>query len=269
MGIKLKVNLKGNRYVNKSRMTDKAKKKTTKELKEQIIKVQKNTTTKEVSKLNSMILGSHNYYKMATLSSLDFAEIKFLVMKTLKCRLRQVMNKRPKISKTFKKLYGDYNGKYFTVAEITIFPIGKCKTDPPMNFSQDICNFTEEGRVKQHEKLKGFNHLIKYLLNNVNQNESTEYNDNRISLIAGQRGKCYVTGKKLEIGDMECHHKKPKFLGGTDEYKNLLWVKNGVHKLIHCTKEETIEKYMKMLNLDNKGLKRVNSLRKLVGNSVI
>lgn len=37
---------------------------------------------------------------------------------------------------------------------------------------------------------------------------SVEYNDNRISLYVGQKGKCYITGKELNIGNMHCHHKK-------------------------------------------------------------
>ena len=68
---------------------------------------------------------------------------------------------------------------------------------------------------------------------------------------------------------LECHHKIPKEKGGTDEYKNLVWIKTDVHKLIHSTKKETIEKYLSILDLDEKGLKRVNSLRKRVGNLVI
>ena len=55
-------------------------------------------------------------------------------------------------------------------------------------------------------------------------NNTTEYNDNRLSLIAGQRGRCYITKTSLIPWKMECHHKKPKHLGGTDEYKNLVWL---------------------------------------------
>ena len=60
---------------------------------------------------------------------------------------------------------------------------------------------------------------------------------------------------------MECHHIKPKELGGSDEYKNLMWVRKEVHKLIHATTSETIEKYLSILQLDDKILKKVNSLR--------
>ena len=73
--------------------------------------------------------------------------------------------------------------------------------------------------------------------------------------------KCGITGESLVIQDMECHHKKPKALGGTDDYKNLVWLKTDVHKLIHATQPETINKYMHVLKLDPKALKKVNSLR--------
>ncbi|MCW7999512.1 HNH endonuclease, partial [Clostridium sp. cpc1] len=84
----------------------------------------------------------------------------------------------------------------------------------------------------------------------------------------GQQGLCYVTQQELEIGNMECHHKKPKSLGGNDEYKNLVWLCYEAHKLVHSTEQGTISKYQKILK-DEKGLKRLNTLRKLVGNSVI
>jgi len=96
--------------------------------------------------------------------------------------------------------------------------------------------------------------------------KSTEYNDNRISLMTGQQGKCYITKFPLEKGDMECHHKIPRKLGGKDDYKNLVWLKTDAHKLIHATQEETINKYVKELKLDIEAFKKLNSLRLLAGN---
>ncbi|NSB17172.1 group II intron reverse transcriptase/maturase [Clostridium beijerinckii] len=269
LGFKLMVKSKRNKYVCQSRMCNKAKKNTINKLKEQIKRIQKHANSKEVLKLNSMILGSHNYYNSATYISLDFSEINFLVKKTLEIRLKQLISDNPKFSETYKRLYGNYNGKIRTISDVTIFPIYGCKTKPPMNFSQDICNYTKQGREKIHKNLSTFKFLIDYLLRDSNENNTAEFNDNRISLIAGQYGKCYITGLDLEIGNMECHHKKQKCDGGTDEYKNLVWIRGEAHKIIHCTKRDTIEKYLGLLALDEKGLKRVNSLRKLVGNSVI
>ncbi|WP_202117429.1 group II intron reverse transcriptase/maturase [Clostridium chromiireducens] len=269
LGLKLTLRPKKGKYVCQSRMCDKAKKNTIIKLKEQVKKIQKSGNSKEVSKLNSIILGSHNYYNSATHISLDFSKINFLVTKTLEIRLKQWISDKPRFSETYKRLYGNYNGKIRTIHDITIFPIYGCKTKPPKNFSQDICNYTKLGREKIHKNLRGYKHLIDYLLRTANENNTAEFHDNRISLIAGQQGKCYITGMDLEIGYMECHHKKQKCDGGTDEYTNLVWICGKAHKLIHCTKLETINKYLGLLSFDEQGLKRVNSLRKLVGNSVI
>ena len=269
LGFKLKVKLKEKKYICQSNMSDKAKKNTIHKLKNQIKTIQNKCDSKEVSKLNSIILGSHNYYKTATNVSRDFSDINFLVTKTLDIRLKNYLSNKPKMSETYKRIYGNYKGKIRTIQNITLFPIYGCKTKPPMCFSQDICNYTVNGRELVHKKLGGYYHLIEYLLKNTHETQSVEYNDNKISLIAGQKGICYVTGYPLEIGEMECHHKKPKEFGGTDEYKNLVWVNTNAHKLIHSTKLDTINKYLKILNLDEKGLKRLNSLRKQVGNLAI
>lgn len=269
LGIKLKANPKKGKYICQSKMSEKSKRKVIDNLKTQIKVIQRKTVTQEVSKLNSIILGAHNYYSCATQISEDMAKINFLVTRTLYNRLRQKITNKPCKSKTYEKLYGEYNGKLRTIDKVTIFPIYGCKTKPPMNFNQSICNYTQNGRELIHRKLKGFEHLIEHLLRSTYKNGNTELEDNKISLIAGQRGKCFVTEQSLDIHSMECHHKIPKQLGGTDKYKNLVWLSYEAHKLIHSSIPETINKYLGMLKLDEKGLKRVNSLRKLVGNSII
>ena len=269
LGFRLKVKLKKNKYVCSSRITKKAKQNTIAKLKEQVKTIQKKQKIKEVSKLNSMILGSHNYYRYATNVSMEFAEINFLVRKTLKIRLKKLISNKPRLSETHKRLYGRYNGKPITIMDITMFPIYGCKTKAALCFNQDTCNYTVQGRKLIHDNLFGYTYIIQYLLGNYYDEKSVEFNDNKISLIAGQRGICAVTGEALKIENMECHHKIPKSLGGTDEYKNLVWLTTQVHKIIHSTNLDTIAKYLNVLNLDNKGLKKVNSLRKLVGNSVI
>ena len=111
--------------------------------------------------------------------------------------------------------------------------------------------------------------MIEHLLRYPTNDYGVEYNDNRISLMIGQNGLCGVTKKELEIGDMECHHKVPKSIGGDDSYKNLIWLKKSVHKLIHAKNEDIIRKYMNELKLSWNELEKVNKLRKLVGNSMI
>ncbi len=110
---------------------------------------------------------------------------------------------------------------------------------------------------------------VHYLMNNPVPNQSAEYNDNRISLYIAQGGLCGVTKRHLAIDNMEVHHKIPKGKGGTDQYQNLIYVLRDVHKLIHSTKEETIQKYLVELQLTEKELGKVNALRKKAGNYVL
>ncbi|WP_291640236.1 group II intron reverse transcriptase/maturase [Clostridium sp.] len=269
LGFKLTVKPKSGKYVCQSRMCDKAKDNTIKKIKKQIKTIQFKGSLKQVSKLNAMILGSHNYYRIATNVNLDFKKISFLVTRTLDIRLKNCITNKPRLSKAYERLYGEYKGKIRTIFNITLYPIHGCRNKPPMCFSQDINNYTRNGREKIHKNLKGFRYLIEHLLKTKNENNSTEFDDNKISLIAGQCGKCYITDNNLKLESMECHHKKMKCEGGTDEYKNLVWVCYEAHKLIHAKTEDTINKYLGLLSLNKKGLKRVNSLRELVGNSII
>ena len=266
LGFALRVKLKRKRHITRTNITKKAKKAITDKLKKQVKVIQNSITANEVNKLNAMILGMHNYYKTASLVSLDFADIDFVVRKSLDCRFKGHISETPNKSKTYLKLYGGYNGRVRTVAKATIFPIYGIKYKEPPRYNQAISNYTETGRAIVHDKLSSVNYLVQYLLSNKEFGKSVEYNDNRISLIAGQQGKCFITNQPLLIGEMECHHKKPKELGGTDEYGNLVWVSSDVHKLIHSTQSETINKYLQILNLDQKALKKVNSLRLSVGN---
>ncbi len=167
----------------------------------------------------------------------------------------------PEKSKTYQKFYGVYKQKPKVVAGVTIFPIYGCKYKAPKGFTQEVNKYTALGRKLIHAKLGNVKSLVRYLLKRKEFDKSVEYNDNRISLMAGQNGKCGVTGEFLTVGSMECHHKKPKELGGTDEYKNLMWVRTDVHKLIHATTLETITMYLDILRLDKKALEKVNSLR--------
>jgi hypothetical protein len=268
LGFAIYLKKKNKKYVTRSNISDKAKHAMEMKLKEQIKVIQRNTTPHQVNILNSMILGMHNYYMCATLCSWDFADINFIVSKSLRNRLKEkaksIKKKKQKPkpkSKTFLKLYGHYKGKPKIVAGITIFPIFGCKYKPPPYFKQEINKYTVHGRQLIHDKLSSMEPLVQHLLECKEYDKSVEYNDNRISLMAGQNGKCGVTLEPLTVHNMECHHKKPKANGGTDNYDNLVWLRTEVHKLIHATQPETIAQYLVVLNLDKRALKKVNSLR--------
>ena len=104
--------------------------------------------------------------------------------------------------------------------------------------------------------------LLLQLMRAPTYSRSTEYADNRISLFSAQWGKCAVTGKKFQcISEIHCHHKKPKGIGGSDKYENLVLVLSPVHELIHAVDEDTIRSYLTALKLDTSQLTKLNKLR--------
>ena len=118
LGLEICVRQKGKKLVTRSNISSKAKRTIKNKLKSQIIAIQRNVSVNEVNKLNAMILGMHNYYSMATLCSVDFGEINFIVGKSLYNRLKTNFKKKkhkgkhknpldePKRSKTYQKFYG-------------------------------------------------------------------------------------------------------------------------------------------------------------------
>ena len=269
LGFKLKVIKKHKKMVIKSNINDKAKMKVIKKILERIQEVKKNPTVITANRYNSTILGLHNYYRYATHVNIDFSKIAFLVSKNLYNSTKRIRGKTGNKSKTFMAYYGRYNFKTTYIGKIALFPIAGIRTKNVMNFSQNTCNFTQKGRELIHNNLKGINYnILKYLMENPIQGETTEYNDNRVSLYVGQKGKCSITGEPLQISDMDSHRKIPRKMGGKDVYSNLTFVTSDIHKLIHATTAETIQKYMnkviKFINKEN--LKNVNKFRKFVGN---
>lgn len=267
LGIKLKLWKKGNKYVVKSHMTDKSIEKCKKQLKEKIKVLQHDANGIHVQHFNATVLGVHGYYKITSHVSKDFAQIAFHVNKSLNCRTKCIRSKTGKKSKAYEKFYGKSKTTPLYIQGVALYPIHFVQTTPPVCFSQEVCNYTPQGRKKIHDKLQNFNYdTLIYLMNNPVKGQSVEFNDNRISLYVGQRGRCFITGEKLQISNMEVHHKTPKHLGGKDEYRNLVYVTFDVHKLIHATTQETIEKYLLKLEKLPVDLERLNKLRVLVGN---
>lgn len=226
-----------------------------------------------VSRFNSYVIGVHNYYSMATMVCHDLHELAFSVHKSLNTRL----GKRAKSAKHVKKNHIKYDipdyirEKYGDSAQLrfihgaALAPVGYVKHRNPMLKKRRINSYTPEGRELLHKMLgKSIDvGIMHYLMQNPIPYKSIAYNDNRISLYCAQYGRCAVSGKKLGIREIHCHHKVPKHLGGTDEYKNLIIVSSDIHRLIHATKPETMQKYLEQLKLDAKQLRKLKNLRKL------
>ena len=271
LGFELKAVKKRKKYVVRSHMTEKAKIREKKKLVEQIKNIAhtKNCEdeAKEITLYNSMVMGIHNYYCIATMISSDCKILHKNVSIVMKNRLRKRLSKKGKINEVYiRKQYGKSKQIRF-ISSKTICLIGYIKTKTPMFKKKKICKYTPEGREEIHKNLKINTRTMLELMRVKDKRRSIEYMDNRISLFAAQYGRCNVTGKELSINEIHCHHKVPIKLGGTDEYSNLVILHQDIHILIHSTDIGTQNTYLKLINPDKKALNKINELRLLVGNS--
>ena len=281
LGFKLKVHLKKKKYTVVSNMSDKAVKKATNKLIEQIKRIQKPESGKDQYKMlqnyNSKVMGIHNYYKIATRICVDCRKIAYQVTAVFKNRMRKNFKsvkfykkrkkKVPNISKAVKMSYGKSDQIRF-ICNYAVAPIGYVQNKIPKCKKKSVNKYTAEGRKEIHNNLGIDTSILLELMRNPISNQSIQFADNRISLYAGQYGKCAVTGMKLEYSDIHCHHKRPRCQGGTDEYKNLVIVHEDIHRLIHATNPQIISQYISEYRsiID---LHKLNELRILAGNEEI
>ena len=255
LGFKIKVHSKGSKKVVKSHICDKQLQNNKNTLVAQIKRIARPQTNQfeEIRQFNSMVMGIQNYYRMATNVSFDCSKLRRAVSSVMANRLKGISKKGRKLTPAEKVRYGK-SAMLRYLADEPIYPIGYVKFKIPQGKS----NKSETVRIDQF-KLK----LIRQPL----YDKSIEYADNRISLYLAQKGKCAVTGESFTSTEgFHCHHKIPKSKGGTDDYKNLILVTATVHKLIHATNAETIQKYLQTCKPD---IEKLNVLRKLVGNSIL
>lgn len=281
LGIKLKLIKRGktkggnSKYVVKSHIRDKAIRKIRENLKKrtQEMEFPRTKSYYAVRKYNAYVLGIHQYYRFATCVSLDLGRLSFPILQSQIIRLRQRMKPvaevRAKrlgyeIPKYIAERYGESKMLRFVDGNALI-PLAYVHHTNPMGKRRCVNSYTPEGRAQIHRNLGVNTAVLKTLMEHPVKEQSIEFNDNRLSLYCGQQGKCAVTGVELHIGDMHCHHKTPKVKGGGDEYRNLVLVTEAVHKLIHATVPETIDRYRKLLDLSNSQLRKLNHLRRLAG----
>lgn len=276
LGFRLKAVPKGKKkngktkYVVTSHITEKASKKILNRANELIDDIFRNTdkTTayRSIGQYNAFVLGIHEYYSIATEVSKDFHKISFHINRTLKDKLRTRL-KRPDFTKLKGKAIIERYAKsreLRSVFDFAVAPIGYIQHRNPKWKLSSINKYTAEGREAIHKNLKGLNmDILLYLMRNPIPNRSIEYNDNRISLYSGQLGKCAVTGRRLQLKEIHCHHKVPRYLNGDDSYSNLRILHIDIHRLIHAVEKELIIQLLNKLKLTEYQVERVNVLRNL------
>ncbi len=162
------------------------------------------------------------------------------------------------------------HSEYEEIAKYNAFVLGvhdyySMATKVSKDFRGLAFSVQKSQKTRFHKQLEAVDmEILHYLMRNPVWNATIEYNDNRLSLYSAQMGKCAVTGAKLMIGDIFCHHKVPRCNGGTDAYQNLILLCGNAHRLIHATDTDTIARLTDSLNLTPKQKTKVDKLRSLV-----
>lgn len=260
------------KHVVQSHVNPKAIRRIYNSLKEQIRIMQRPTRNsdmiKAINRYNSIVIGVHNYYEMATLVSQDMGWIAKQINTVQYNRLRGKISKNGIINnKYLESRYGKSEQMRF-VEGVPIVPIGYVQHKSPMAKNYKANAYTEEGRKYIHKQLSMDKETLKWILEHPIQSRSTEYNDNRVSKYVAQKGKCSVTGKILDVKSMHLHHIIPRKNGGTDKYNNLTLVDGEIHKLIHATEEETIKALVELISTTEQ-IKKLNKLRAQAGTQEI
>ena len=270
LGIEIRTKRKGDKDVVASHMCRKAIERTKVALKEQIKVIQRSGNKKKaianIQLYNAEVRGIHNYFRMATDITADCQEIHNSIYKSMYNRLKPL--KKCSLSPHL----GDYKnyGKCKRIMECQghyILPIAYARHRKTAGKKKAVNFYTPEGRRWKHENLMFKNaFLLEELYKYPVRNRSIEYNDNRVSLFAAQRGKCAITGKEfLCQEEIHCHHKNPVEKGGKDGYNNLVLILKDVHRLVHMKKQSTIDFYLSLLRLNDKQMKKLNHYRELAG----
>lgn len=275
LGLKIRAVPKGKKFAVKSHMTNKAKTRAKKKVAESTKRIlnhnDQKSLDKNISLHNSLICGLHNYYKMATHVSADFAEIGYPIQKMLSGanhNSRQCsVEKSGEIRSRF---IADNYGKSKQMRWIhdrPIIPVAYVQHEYPKYKRREVNKYVLKNEAMNHVPNSISFEIIRYLMENAYKWESIEFADNMLSRYIAQKGNCAVTHKPLRLHNMECHHIKPRQGGRREDnsYRNLVLLCTEAHKLITATRKETIEKYVQMLNLDVKQLAKINKFRKLAG----
>ena len=265
LGFTIKAVLKGRKRVAISNISKKKQELYVQEGKKRIKKLQKNPTVKNAMLYNSWVLGIQNYSKSATHVYVDFKVIAWRLRELMHNRLRELGRYECPAQPTssYKRIYKNRH-KTYRICGVYLFPLADIRHKSIMSFSQNVTPFTTEGRSHITNRIKNdvAIEIAKLMESNI-PNKSVEYFDNRISRYSMKMGKCEITGEFLPAKFVHCHHYVPVSLGGTDDFKNLRIINKFVHILIHATEPQTIGKYVRMLNLNEKEIKKINEYRKV------
>lgn len=276
LGFKIRVIPKGKTkhgYVAKTDTNQKALKKAKTNLKLKVKDIVRHTTTFQIARYNLAVMGMQNYYCVATNIYNNLTEVSYALLPTTRVRFKKIAKLIP-FETTSQDFQMKTTGirpqtKIIMIADTPLLPINGVKHKNPLNFSQDICNFTEHGRSRIHEEIalvtKG---EIRILLEYKDTTKSVEFNDNRISVFIAQQGNCYITNRRHSPTDMVCIYKNITETD-RDKYQNLVFVEIPISKAILTESVEQAKMWLMNYGLSSQQKKKLNKIRANYGYQAI
>ncbi|WP_289201998.1 group II intron reverse transcriptase/maturase [Parabacteroides goldsteinii] len=276
LGFKIKVIPKGKTkhgYVAKTDMNQKALKKAKTNLKLKVKDIVRHTTTFQIARYNLAVMGMQNYYCVATNIYNNLTEVSYALLPTTRVRFKKIAKLIP-FETTSQDFQMKTTGirpqtKIIMIADTPLLPINGVKHKNPLNFSQDICNFTEHGRSRIYEEIalvtKG---EIRILLEYKDTTKSVEFNDNRISVFIAQQGNCYITNRRHSPTDMVCIYKNITETN-RDKYQNLVFVEIPISKAILTESVQQAKMWLMNYGLSSQQKRKLNKIRANYGYQAI
>ena len=276
LGFKIKVIPKGKTkhgYVAKTDMNQKALKKAKTNLKLKVKDIVRHTTTFQIARYNLAVMRMQNYYCVATNIYNNLTEVSYALLPTTRVRFKKIAKLIP-FETTSQDFQMKTTGirpqtKIIMIADTPLLPINGVKHKNPLNFSQDICNFTEHGRSRIHEEIalvtKG---EMRILLEYKDTTKSVEFNDNRISVFIAQQGNCYITNRRHSPTDMVCIYKNITETD-RDKYQNLVFVEIPISKAILTESVQQAKMWLMNYGLSSQQKRKLNKIRANYGYQAI
>ena len=189
LGFRIKLRRKSNSWVITSNVCDKAIHRISKELADSVKAIQSSKTAEEISlnvgDYNAKVIGVQDYYCIATRVNLNFSDIARPINGQLLHRIDGIKKQGEIKNRYLRKRYGKSKQMRW-IGETPLVPLAYVQFKIPMQKSRKINPYTSEGRAEIHDNLRVDVNSMLWLMRHPISTESIRYNDNRVSLYAGQ-----------------------------------------------------------------------------------
>ena len=268
LGFRIKLRRKSNSWVITSNVCDKAIHRIGKEMADSVKAIQSSKTAEEISlnvgDYNAKVIGVQDYYCIATRVNLNFSDIARPINGQLLHRIDGIKKQGEIKNRYLRKRYGKSKQMRW-IGETPLVPLAYVQFKIPMRKSRKINPYTPEGRAEIHDNLRIDVNSMLWLMRHPIPTESVRYNDNRVSLYAGQDGKCAITGKKLDVQTCICYRKTNNCNKGNDSYQNLLLLSLQGLAIVSSEDMMSVAALVKEYSLNAKVITKVNKLRATAG----